>query len=62
MRQGSMVTCPYCWAGFEATVDLSAGDQDYYEDCPVCCGPVHFLLSVDADGRLVRLEARREDE
>ncbi len=56
------ITCPYCWAGFETSIDCSGGDQDYFDDCPVCCNPVRFLIQVDTDGELVSLDALREDE
>ena len=62
MLETRNVTCPYCWAGFEATVDRSAGEQDYYEDCPVCCNPVRFVVHLDGDGELSDLDALREDD
>jgi endogenous inhibitor of DNA gyrase (YacG/DUF329 family) len=39
--------CPYCGEAVEAVLDLSAGDQQYIEDCPVCCRPVLFELRTD---------------
>ncbi|MGD8595322.1 MAG: CPXCG motif-containing cysteine-rich protein [Gammaproteobacteria bacterium] len=36
------VSCPYCGETFDTTVDLSAGDQNYIEDCYVCCRPIQF--------------------
>jgi len=62
MLEARTITCPYCWAGFETTVDCSAGSQEYYEDCPVCCSPVAFRTHVDERGVLVDVEALREDE
>ena len=59
MLEACAVTCPYCWAGFETTVDCSAGGQDYIEDCPVCCRPHLLRVSIDPDGA-VRLSAERE--
>jgi hypothetical protein len=38
------------------TIDLSAGDQSYIEDCSVCCRPITLTLSV-ADGELAELTA-----
>ena len=40
------VQCPHCWEHFEALVDPSQGDQEYVEDCQVCCQPilVHVVL------------------
>ena len=54
------VTCPYCGEPFTLLVDTSAGDQDYIEDCVVCCRPIECRLTVDADGP--RLTLRRDDE
>ena len=62
MLEACMVTCPYCWTGFEATVDCSAGNQEYFEDCPVCCCPIQFRTQVADDGGLSGLEALRDDE
>jgi hypothetical protein len=33
----------------ETTVDISAGDQTYIEDCQVCCRPITFVLQVHGD-------------
>ena len=41
-------------------VDLSAGEeQEYVEDCPVCCRPNRLRVAIDARGR-VRVEAEAE--
>jgi len=42
--------CPYCGERIALDVDQSAGDQDYTEDCSVCCQPIRVR---------VRLEDRR---
>ncbi len=62
MLAPATVTCPYCGETFETTVDSSGGDQTYIEDCQVCCRPIVFRLTIDADGRLAGIETRREDE
>jgi len=56
------VSCPYCGERFETALDCSAGDQDYIEDCQVCCRPIVFAVTTDADGKLLTLEVRREDD
>ncbi|MGE8385923.1 MAG: CPXCG motif-containing cysteine-rich protein, partial [Pseudomonas putida] len=33
----------------ETTVDLSGGDQEYIEDCQVCCKPIRFVLQVHGE-------------
>lgn len=56
------VECPYCGENFETTIDTSAGDQDYVEDCYVCCQPINFCVTVDYDGNLRNVETRSDNE
>jgi hypothetical protein len=45
------VSCPHC--GEEATISIDPGggtEQDYVEDCPVCCRPWMVHLRWDEDG------------
>jgi Cysteine-rich CPXCG len=44
------VHCPYCAEPLQVQLDLSAGDQEYIEDCEVCCRPMLLRFSVDGDG------------
>jgi len=55
------VSCPYCGESFDLPVDQSAGDQDYIEDCQVCCNPMNVSVTVDADGEMAVI-VRSEDE
>lgn len=43
------VTCPCCWEPVVLSLDLSAGSQDYIEDCPVCCRPMQVSFTVVSD-------------
>ncbi|WP_439859499.1 CPXCG motif-containing cysteine-rich protein [Pseudomonas sp. MBLB4136] len=52
--------CPYCGEVVEALLDLSAGDQQYIEDCPVCCRPIVFDLR--SDGVDWTLDVRGEND
>ncbi len=52
--------CPYCGEQAEAVLDLSAGDQTYIEDCPVCCRPIVFMLQTD--GQEWMLEVHTEND
>lgn len=45
------VSCPFCAETITILVDASAGDQDYIEDCQVCCRPMQVTVSV-ADGQV----------
>lgn len=60
MLETQAYRCPYCGEPVEAVLDLSAGDQQYIEDCPVCCRPLLFDLR--SDGIVWTLDVRREDE
>lgn len=52
--------CPYCGEECEAVLDLSGGDQQYVEDCPVCCRPIVFILQTDGEEWM--LDVRSENE
>src|SRR3546814_20000428 len=53
--------CPYCGGPIELFVDGFAGDQQYIEDCQVCCRPIVVTVALDADGEPV-VAVRAEDE
>ncbi len=53
--------CPYCGEQVSVVVDHSLEEQEYVEDCEVCCRPMLISISVDADGA-VRVSARYENE
>jgi hypothetical protein len=53
--------CPYCGEPLELLADPSAGEQDYVEDCEVCCRPMSVHLAVGPDG-LAQLTVRHEEE
>ena len=50
MTESPRIQCPYCGESFEVTADCSAGDQEYVEDCPVCCRPNRIRVEIDDDG------------
>ncbi|MES2820386.1 MAG: CPXCG motif-containing cysteine-rich protein [Pseudomonadota bacterium] len=52
--------CPYCGEPVEAVLDLSGGDQQYVEDCQVCCRPIVFDLR--SDGVEWSLDVRTEND
>lgn len=54
--------CDHCGEEIVVPVDLSAGmQQDYVEDCPVCCSPNLVHVSIDNDGD-VRIWAEAESD
>lgn len=62
MLEEIAVDCPYCGETFETVADISGGDQDYIEDCPVCCRPIEFQVRVDAQGELLEVNTFSQDE
>ena len=45
--------CPYCGEPAEALLDLSGGDQQYIEDCHVCCRPILITIHYSEEGSQV---------
>ncbi len=45
------ITCPYCWETINITVDGSVPEQQYIEDCQVCCNPIELVVMFDAGGK-----------
>lgn len=56
------VECPYCGETFETALDPAQADDDYVEDCHVCCRPIVFRVSTDAAGAPLTVSVRREDD
>lgn len=46
------IQCPYCWEALEIAVDPSVSDQEYVEDCQVCCQPILIHAVFDESQQL----------
>ena len=53
--------CPYCGESIEVLVDPSVSQQEYIEDCSVCCRPMTLRVTITGGGEPVII-ARQEDE
>jgi len=56
----AMVVCPYCGESSVIGIDAGGGDdQEYIEDCQVCCRPwqVHVQFGEDGAARVSVEEA-----
>jgi hypothetical protein len=57
----NFIGCPYCGERISVLVDTSVMQQQYVEDCEVCCRPIVFEVSIGIDGAIAVL-ASSENE
>ncbi len=43
------ITCPYCGESIELVIDCSIPEQEYIEDCEVCCRPINLLITIEGN-------------
>lgn len=55
------IHCPYCGESIDVLIDQSVPQQNYIEDCQVCCRPINFSVQVEPDGE-VQLRAKSDSE
>ena len=55
------IDCPYCGESIEILIDASISEQQYIEDCQVCCRPITLTVSVEEDGS-ARVRASAEND
>jgi len=53
-------SCPYCGEVIDVLIDGSIEQQDYIEDCQVCCRPIVFQVQVSDD--VVNLQLFSEND
>jgi hypothetical protein len=44
--------CPYCGESIDLLIDPSEMQQNYIEDCQVCCQPITIDVTVTHDGKV----------
>ena len=54
------IGCPYCGETITLLIDCSEPEQNYVEDCHVCCQPIVLDVQV-ADEDSVSISARAEN-
>jgi hypothetical protein len=55
------ITCPSCWQDIDVALDLSVPEQQYVEDCSVCCRPIVIHCRAE-NGALLSVSAAAENE
>ena len=56
------VSCPYCGESIELLIDDSVSEQEYIEDCSVCCRPILIVQRVDEFSGDVVIDVKHENE
>ncbi|TWX73336.1 CPXCG motif-containing cysteine-rich protein [Colwellia sp. C1TZA3] len=56
------IECPHCGHSIRLDLDTSAGDQDYYEECPACCMEMHLNLHIDEYRQKILLGVGSDNE
>ena len=49
--QEMWISCPYCGEHISILADGSEEEQQYIEDCQVCCRPMVIKVTVPESGR-----------
>ncbi len=60
--QNKTIECPHCGHHLHVSLDITQGDQDYFEDCPACCNPIHMNMHIDELRKKVQLSVDSDDE
>jgi hypothetical protein len=55
------INCPYCGEQIDIQVDVAGVDEEYVQDCSVCCRPMLLHVTRDADGAPAVTAARESD-
>ncbi|NRA19161.1 MAG: CPXCG motif-containing cysteine-rich protein [Oceanospirillaceae bacterium] len=55
------IGCPYCGEIIDVLIDITDLDQQYIEDCQVCCKPIVFVVSENEHAELI-VRVFSEDE
>jgi len=56
-----VVSCPYCGESIDVLIDSEEVDQQYIEDCQVCCRPITFVITTSFRGDMsVAVHAENE--
>lgn len=46
------INCPYCGERIKVLIDPDDLEQQYIEDCQVCCKPISILVYENVDSEL----------
>ncbi len=53
--------CPHCFSRVDTCPDPGGGEQqEYIEDCPICCHPSRIIATLDSFGDQFDIQAYAE--
>lgn len=55
------ISCPSCGESIEIVIDTSLDDQQYIEDCQVCCRPITVNVSIIGSDQII-VNVNAEDD
>lgn len=55
------ISCPYCGESITVLIDDTDSNEEYIEDCQVCCRPITFNVTTHMNGELY-ISVRSENE
>jgi hypothetical protein len=55
------IGCPHCGESIGILIDDSLPEQQYVEDCQICCRPIVLDITADEEGD-VTVRARAEND
>lgn len=61
LLQENTISCPYCGELITILVDGSVEEQQYIEDCQVCCRPIDIRVNISTNGSCM-VQARGEND
>jgi hypothetical protein len=53
--------CPYCGEVISLLIDDSLSNQEYVEDCQVCCSPILISVEIDYEENIY-INTKKENE
>ena len=53
--------CPYCWETISMLLDPSSHEQQYIEDCEVCCNPMEIEVRFQ-ENELILFEVKNIEQ
>jgi len=60
--KATTVICPHCGHHTHLNLDLSNGDQNYYDECTNCCNELHLIVHLNEDTTKIELIVDADDE